>query len=148
MVVFQGVTYFLVIRTLVVVWGCLILPILIPYNRNFTENLIAGGDDVFWTDIWGWTSWAPRWLYLVESLVLYVIATSVADPLTTVVFVCFCFNSLAPGKFEWNFRYLIFQIISLIGGWGISCELLRWMSLDLTDNKSTLVRVRVRKFYL
>ena len=51
-------------------------------------------------------------------------------------------NSLAPGKFEWHFRYLIFQIISVIDGWGISCELaLRWMSLDLTDDKSTLVQV-------
>ena len=52
------------------------------------------------------------------------------------------FNSLVPGKFEWNFRYLIFQIISVIDGWGISCELaIRWMSLDLTDDKSTLVQV-------
>ena len=51
-------------------------------------------------------------------------------------------NSLAPGKFEWNFRHLIFQIISVIDGWGISCELaLRRMSLDLTDDKSTLVQV-------
>ena len=51
-------------------------------------------------------------------------------------------NSLAPEKFEWNFRYLILQIISVIDGWGISCELaLRWMSLDITDDKSTLVQV-------
>ena len=49
-------------------------------------------------------------------------------------------NSLAPGKFEWNFRSLIFQIISVIDGWGISSEIgLRWMLLDLTDDKSTLV---------
>ena len=55
------------------------------------------------------------------------------------------FNSFAPGNFEWNFRYLIFQIISVIDGWGISCELaLRWMSLDLTDDKSTLVEVTAR----
>ena len=41
-----------------------------------------------------------------------------------------------------NFRYLIFQIISVIDGWGISCEhALRWMSLNLTDDKSTLVQV-------
>ena len=54
----------------------------------------------------------------------------------------YLFNSLAPGKFEWHFRYLIFQIISMIDGWGISCEhALRWMSLDLTDDKSTLVQV-------
>ena len=31
------------------------------------------------------------------------------------------FNSLAPGKFEWQLRYLIFQIITVIDGWGISC---------------------------
>ena len=38
-------------------------------------------------------------------------------------------NSLAPWKFEWHLRYLIFQIISVIDGSGISCELaLRWMS--------------------
>ena len=52
------------------------------------------------------------------------------------------FNSLAPGKFEWNFKYLILQIISVIDGWGISCELaLGWMSLDITHDKSTLVQV-------
>ena len=42
----------------------------------------------------------------------------------------------------WNFGYLIFQIISVIDGWVISCELaLRWMSLDVTDDQSTLVQV-------
>ena len=50
-----------------------------------------------------------------------------------------CFNSLAPGKFEWHFRHLIFQVISVIDGWGEFA--LRWMSLDLTDDKSTLVLV-------
>ena len=50
-------------------------------------------------------------------------------------------NSMAPGKFEWNFKYLILQIILVIYGWGISCQLaLRWMSINLTD-KSTLVKV-------
>ena len=51
-------------------------------------------------------------------------------------------NWLAPWKFECNFRYLVFQIISVIDGWVISFELtLRWMSLDLTDDNSTLVQV-------
>ena len=51
-------------------------------------------------------------------------------------------NWLAPRKFKWYFRYLIFHIITENDGWGISCELaLRWMSLDLTDDKSTLVQV-------
>ena len=48
-------------------------------------------------------------------------------------------NSLATGKSEWHFRYLIFQIISVIDGWGISCEVaLRRMSLDFTDDKPLL----------
>ena len=38
--------------------------------------------------------------------------------------------------------YLIFQIISVIDGWGISFEIaLRWMSLDLAGYKSTLDQV-------
>ena len=51
-------------------------------------------------------------------------------------------NSLAPGKFEWNFRYVILKWILVIDGWGISCEIaLVWMSLDFTDDQSTLVQV-------
>ena len=51
-------------------------------------------------------------------------------------------NSFAPGKFEWNFRYVIFQGILVTDGWGISCEIaLIWMSVDFTDDQSTLVQV-------
>ena len=51
-------------------------------------------------------------------------------------------NSLAPGKFEWNFRHVIFKQISMNDGWGISCEIaLIWFSLDFTDEQSTLVQV-------
>ena len=51
-------------------------------------------------------------------------------------------NSLAPGRFEHNFRKVIFKLISVTGGWGISCKIaLRRMRLDLTDDKSTLVQV-------
>ena len=51
-------------------------------------------------------------------------------------------NSLAPGKFEWHFRYVIFKQILVIDGWGISCEdALIWMSLDFADDQSTLVQV-------
>ena len=53
-----------------------------------------------------------------------------------IIFYCkgglYC-NSLAPGKFKWYFWYLTFQIILVIDGWGIFCELaLRWLTLDLT----------------
>ena len=51
-------------------------------------------------------------------------------------------NSLTPGKFEWNFRYVIFKWSLVSNGWGISCETaLIWMSLDFTDDQSTLVQV-------
>ena len=51
-------------------------------------------------------------------------------------------NSLAPGKFEWIFRHVIFKQILVIDGWVISCEFaLIWMSLDFTDDQSTLVQV-------
>ena len=54
----------------------------------------------------------------------------------------FCLNSLAPGKFEWNFRHVIFKPILVVDGWGISCEIaLIWMSPDFTDDQSTLVQV-------
>ena len=52
------------------------------------------------------------------------------------------FNSLAPGRFQRNFRKVIFQLMLVIDGWSISCKIvLKWMPMDLTDGKSTLVQV-------
>ena len=52
------------------------------------------------------------------------------------------FNTLAPRKFVWNFRHVIFKQILVVDSWGISCEIaLIRMSLDLTDDRSTLVQV-------
>ena len=49
---------------------------------------------------------------------------------------------MAPDKFEWNFRYIIFENILVIDSWGILCEIaLIWMSVDFTDDQSTLVQV-------
>ena len=54
------------------------------------------------------------------------------------------FNTLAPRKFEWNLRHVIFKQILVIDGWGISYEIaLIWMSLDFTDDQPTLVQVMV-----
>ena len=51
-------------------------------------------------------------------------------------------NSLAPGKFEWNFRHVFFKQILVTDGWGISCEIgITWMSLDFADDQSTLVQI-------
>ena len=70
--------------------------------------------------------------------------TSVATVLTThpCISRCLRVNSLVPGRFEWNFTSVIFKLIVMIDGWGISCEIaLIWMSLDFTDDQSTLVQV-------
>ena len=51
-------------------------------------------------------------------------------------------NSLAPGRFEQNFRYVILKLISVTDGLGkIALRLIRWMPQDLTDDKSTVVQV-------
>ena len=51
-------------------------------------------------------------------------------------------NSLAPGRFQFNTRKVIFKLTLVNGGWGISYEFaLRWMPQDLTDDKSTSVQV-------
>ena len=40
------------------------------------------------------------------------------------------------------FRDVMIKLISVIDGWSIFCEIaLRWLSLELTDDKSTLVEV-------
>ena len=52
------------------------------------------------------------------------------------------FNSLTPGRFEWKFGYVIFKVILVILGYGVQCQVaLIWMSMELTDDKSTLVQV-------
>ena len=49
-------------------------------------------------------------------------------------------SSLAPGIFQYNFRWVISKLILLNGGWGISYEVaLRWLPLDLTNDKLRLV---------
>ena len=51
-------------------------------------------------------------------------------------------NSLAPGRPECNSKNVIFNLVLLIGIFRSSHDnTLRWMTQDLTDDKSTLVQV-------
>ena len=44
-------------------------------------------------------------------------------------------NSMAPGRFEWNFEWVVFKLILMNEGLCISCEIaLKWSSLGLTDD--------------
>ena len=50
-------------------------------------------------------------------------------------------KSLVPGRFKWNFRWVILKLILVIDGWGISCEIaLKCMPVDLIDDKAALVQ--------
>ena len=51
-------------------------------------------------------------------------------------------NSLAPGRFKVNIRWVNFKLILVVNGWGISCETaFICISLDHIYGKSTLVQV-------
>ena len=54
-----------------------------------------------------------------------------------------CFiNSLAPGRFQRNFRKAIFQLILVIDALSISCKIVfKWMPMGFSDGKSKLVQV-------
>ena len=53
-------------------------------------------------------------------------------------------NTLAPGRFQFHFRKAILKLSLVDYGWGISYKIaFRWMPLDLTDDKSTLVQLMV-----
>ena len=52
------------------------------------------------------------------------------------------FNSLAHGRFEWNFIWVSFKLLLVTDDWVKTCEIIpRCMLLDYTDDKSTLVQV-------
>ena len=52
------------------------------------------------------------------------------------------FNSLAPGRSEYDSKNVIFNLVLLIGIFRSSHDnALQWMPQDLTDDKSTLVQV-------
>ena len=44
-------------------------------------------------------------------------------------------NSLAPERFEWNIREVIFKLILVTAGWGVSCEIAldgrHWLWVDI-----------------
>ena len=93
----------------------------------------------------------PKLLYCVMSLKIRLLKLLPNLPgtnelnkvsITACLLLGLLLNSLAPGRFQFNFRQVIFKLTLVNGGWGISYEIaLRWMPLDLTDDKSTLVQV-------
>ena len=50
-------------------------------------------------------------------------------------------NSVAPGRFEWNFMQQIFMWIKASDDWGTSCEITPRGMQDLTGDYSILIQV-------
>ena len=85
--------------------------------------------------------WADLLLLWSIHRISHQICMCFAMPCCVVVILSFV-NSLGPGRSEWNFRYVICKLISVIDGWGSFGEIaLRWTSLYLGDDNSTLVQV-------
>ena len=120
-------------------------------NTQITDNPTIQPIGITWQNTTGdhifiSVSTSDQWNEMLFSLWhifnMYYIRKVPANERQWLICSSFFFKSLAPGKFEWNFRHVIFTQILLIGGQGISCEnILIWMSLDFTDEQSTLVRV-------
>ena len=80
----------------------------------------------------------------INELNLYCICTSQLIYISSYQLPHIVVNSLALGKFGWNFRHIIFKQVLVIDGWGISSEInLIWMPLNFTYDQSTLVQVMV-----
>ena len=97
---------------------------------------------------WRWTNGGPVWWRIHVSLGLNELRW-LAELALTLWHVNSCIhvkwwdaiNSLAPGKFQWNFRQAIFKQILVFDGSGIYCEIaIIWLSLGFNDNQSTLVQ--------
>ena len=89
---------------------------------------------------WLWQVWGST-VNLLQWTVIYFNPSS--SRLTPSQSWCRLVNSLAHGGFQFNFsRWVIFKLILLNCGWGISYEIaLTWMPLNFTDHMSTLVQV-------
>ena len=116
------------------------------HELNFLHQIGAwGSNHIFVNCVWKYLHYLPVLLSMEvcpqrPCVPLYVKrwhcnGNACADPESLL-------NSLAPGKFDWNFRLGIFKQILVIHDWGISCEIVhKWKPQDLTEDKSTLVPV-------
>ena len=92
--------------------------------------------------IWPWRGVKPRYCSMREKASTRRTSNKTAGPESLEKESNWLINSLAPGRIECSSRSVIFKLIQVIGDWDISYEIaLILMSLDLTDDKSTVVQV-------
>ena len=81
-----------------------------------------------------------EYVYMISTVVNRVIRGS--DKWTVMYSVACKLTHWPLGDFKEIFRKVIFQLILMIDGWNISCKIvLKWMPMDFTNGKSTLVQV-------
>ena len=79
---------------------------------------------------------------LKNSFTLSLVVSSVLEDFCNLSTTWWGLTHWPLGNLNGNFRHVIFKQILVIDGWGISCEIaLIWMSLDFTDDQSTMVQV-------
>ena len=105
-------------------WNTISLTLLITWTSGLTNSWVIGELRCHDSNV---TSLKLHFVYI--NVFTYVIKKMSDFPWDSPVSINV--NSLDPGKFEWNFRYVILEWILVIDGWAISCDFaLLWMSLD------------------
>ena len=104
-------------------------------NKHDKDKAISGLLEI-WSLYWN----GPRWYEMMAAeFGAFRFCAVVYSP---AFFHSLWLTSLAPGRFQFNIRKVIFKQTLVNGGWGIPYEIaLRWMSQDRTDDKSALVQV-------
>ena len=89
-----------------------------------SQNRILYTNIFYKSDVDQNSSWILWWLFLSHA------------------FCAPCINPLVPARLKWNSRSATFKLILILDGWGdIRKIALRWLSLNLTDDKLMLVQV-------
>ena len=99
----------------------------IIWPKGITGNSYYKGNEDFW------------FIPLCEHILFYYLSGWVIT--FNINHVCVSLTHWPLRNFEWSFRHVIFKRI-FVDGWHICCEIaLIWMSLDFTDDQSSLVQV-------
>ena len=110
------------------------------YHHNIRQEITTNCFDVIlpwwykWFNVLGIKASTKNWHYADEA---WNLITSLFEWLVS-SFV----NSLAPGRFQFNIRWVGLKLTLVNDGWGIFYEIaIIWMSPDFTDDQSVLVQV-------
>ena len=106
------------------------------YTNNFRENATCRNYKIAKFLIALYFRWYHHvYILYVQYISHYFMAYMLLSCSSTIASYSYCFrltwthfNSLAPGRFLWHFRWVIFLFILVTDDWCISCDIvIRWM---------------------